>query len=621
MKTLFLLALCLFSAMRAAASGDSLATTYLRLSEHYAYRDADSARHYCRLGLEHADPSCPEPYLLLLNNLADACINLGDTREGLRLLQKTENEARRLQYLPTFRATVWTSMGVAYRLQEQPDSALVCYRQALELLQGEEARAEEAHLLSSIAVLYANTSRLDEALDYAGRAIRSADLCDDIDMKFYAHTTAGSIQVLRGENVEAVRLIRPVLSESVRQQKPAMELKCITFLLGMFQRMGQRDSIDRYVQRAETVLPRLPEASTEAQGYRETLYMILSDLGRYRESLRIQHLLAAQPQGNLLGPPDKLYLYMARNYHALHEADAAATWYERAYATADSLHAARIEAQLSELTVKYQTQEKELQIARLSEQRQKERAQSLQWLVAAVVLLFLLVALAGWTVMRRRRARRDEELKMARSYIEGLEGERARLAKDLHDGVCNDLLGIGMQIQALPAGGDLPGRIVPLIEQVRQEVRSISHELMPPRFQHVTLDEMLRDYVSRIAPAGGQPVVDFRSEARGLPWAAVPGQVSYEVYRVVQELLSNLLRHGRATHVDIRLSLESALLTLYIRHDGSPASPATTSRSGGIGLETIRERATALGGTLSQENGADGSPQFYLRVPLSARKA
>ena len=62
----------------------------------------------------------------------------------------------------------------------------------------------------------------------------------------------------------------------------------------------------------------------------------------------------------------------------------------------------------------------------------------------AVTAVGVVVLLVIWYELRRRRQKKEEELKLAQRYIEGLERERRRLAKDLHDGVCNDLLGIGM---------------------------------------------------------------------------------------------------------------------------------------------------------------------------------
>lgn len=598
-------------------NADSLATAYAHCGEYYAYRDADSTRYYCRMGLKYADRSCSEPYLFLLSNLANAYISSGDLGEGRRLLWDVLDEADRLDCDSSFRATALTSIGVTYRLQEKPDSALLCYNQALALLQNQKAYGEEAHLLTSIAILYANTSRLKEAMSYAGRAMRAADRCDDIDMVFYAHTTAGSIQVLRGDYAEATRLIHPVLSKARRQQKPGMELKCLTFLLGMFQRSGQCDSLECYMRQADRALARVPAESTEVVGYLETLYMILADEGRYHESLRIQQRLLDGPNRNQLGSISRLYLHMARNHRALHEYECAADCYERAYEASDSLHAAAVEAQLSELTVKYKTQEKELEIARLSEQHLKQRAQLMQWIAVASGLFFLLLALTLWYVFHWRRVRREEELKLARSYIDGMENERARLAKDLHDGVCNDLLGIGMQIQCSSAT-EVSAQVVDLLEQVRLEVRNISHELMPPRFKCTTLDEMLEEYVERF-PSSDKVSICFSKQNEGGDWAGIPEQVAYEIYRVVQELLSNIVRHADASSIRISLCVSPSLLTLCVADDGQALSVPIATEGKGIGLDSIRERTKTLGGTLSVNTGESGQT-FCLRVPLSPRK-
>ena len=78
--------------------------------------------------------------------------------------------------------------------------------------------------------------------------------------------------------------------------------------------------------------------------------------------------------------------------------------------------------------------------------------------------------------MRRRRQKKEEELKLAQRYIEGLERERRRLAKDLHDGVCNDLLGIGMQLQCLPPTEQGKAEVKAMLEKVRQDgFESVQH--------------------------------------------------------------------------------------------------------------------------------------------------
>lgn len=180
-------------------------------------------------------------------------------------------------------------------------------------------------------------------------------------------------------------------------------------------------------------------------------------------------------------------------------------YYAKAYHTADSLHKAEVETELSELSIKYENQEKELEIARLTQQHLEQKAKTMQWSVAAVAASSAFLLLAAYYVFRRKRIRKEEELKLAQSYIDGLERERTRLAKDLHDGVCNDLLGIGMNMQYMQPTDESKREILALLEQVRSDVRCISHELMPPKFQVTTLAETVEAYVEGLAlPASVQ---------------------------------------------------------------------------------------------------------------------
>ncbi len=225
------------------------------------------------------------------------------------------------------------------------------------------------------------------------------------------------------------------------------------------------------------------------------------------------------------------------------------------------------------------------------------------------LILFLL-----YYVFRRKRIKKEEELKLAQSYIEGLERERTRLAKELHDGVCNDLLGIGMNMQCMQPTDESKQEILALLEQVRSDVRCISHELMPPKFRSATLAETIEAYVERLVlPASVQ--LAFSKESEETQWSQVPEEVSYEVYRIMQELLSNILKHSGATEIDVTLTLKRRLLTLQVSDNGKNYCGSEV-RAKGIGLTTIQERAKTVGG-LFTVNIQDGSQKFRLEIPLS----
>lgn len=102
-----------------------------------------------------------------------------------------------------------------------------------------------------------------------------------------------------------------------------------------------------------------------------------------------------------------------------------------------------------------------------------------------------MVLIAAFLVLlyKKKALEKETDLRLARQYIDGLESERKRLAKELHDGVCNDLLGIQYYMQTSDAiGKEVQQKLFPMIEQTRTDVRFISHELMPPAFQYANLN-------------------------------------------------------------------------------------------------------------------------------------
>ena len=570
---------------------DSIAAAYSELSEYYSNRSVDSCRYYAEKGLEILQTKSSPLYASLLCNLGDAYFSSGNLDKAFHYFSMAHDEAARQRDTALW-ATVSAILGVVCRQKEKLDSALIYYNEALDLLEGREYYSEQAQVLCGIALLYANQSRLDEGIAYGKRAVEAAAKSQDLDMILYANYSCGSIYFLQRRHDEGIGMLRAVVTEGIRQKKPRYVLKAYTVMLEMFKALGNRDSLDVYMEKAEAVIPQLPEESTEVFGFLEEQFLIYMSQGRYRESLNIQKKLLKYRGAGLHLPMDKLYLMMARNYRDLQEPENSMYYYDMAYRVCDSLHSEHISKELSDLTVKYDTREKELEIVRLNQVQLEQKAQTMRWIMATVVVVFILILFLLYYVFRRKRIKKEEELKLAQSYIEGLERERTRLAKELHDGVCNDLLGIGMNMQCMQPTDESKREILALLEQVRSDVRCISHELMPPKFRSATLAETIEAYVERLVlPASVQ--LAFSKESEETQWSQVPG----------------------ATEIDVTLTLKRRLLTLQVSDNGKNYRGSEV-RAKGIGLTTIQERAKTVGG-LFTVNIQDGSQKFRLEIPLS----
>lgn len=154
------------------------------------------------------------------------------------------------------------------------------------------------------------------------------------------------------------------------------------------------------------MMAELPESSGEVLGYKETLFKILNKMGRYRESLSIQQQMLRAMDVNAQTPIDKLYLEMARNYHGLKDYPHAADYYEKAYWTSDSLHQTEVDAELSELSMKYENQVKELEIARLTQEQLEQKAKTMQWGIVAAVAVSAFLLLVFYYMFRQKRVKK-----------------------------------------------------------------------------------------------------------------------------------------------------------------------------------------------------------------------
>jgi two-component system sensor histidine kinase UhpB len=216
--------------------------------------------------------------------------------------------------------------------------------------------------------------------------------------------------------------------------------------------------------------------------------------------------------------------------------------------------------------------------------------------------------------MSQRKAQLEEQLVAAQ------EEERAELARDLHDEIGPLLFAVSVDLAAfqehetLRADRNLRARLTATSEAVlrmQQHVRSILGRLRPPTIA----DLGLRHSVERLIAfwRTRYPAVSFHVDLSEEDFGA---DVGSRIYRIVQESVSNALRHGQPSRIELSVLWESAAtLLVEIRDDGVGLQPK--GPQGGLGLTGMRERVTALGGELAVSAGLDGrGVTVRARLPL-----
>jgi signal transduction histidine kinase len=232
----------------------------------------------------------------------------------------------------------------------------------------------------------------------------------------------------------------------------------------------------------------------------------------------------------------------------------------------------------------------------------------------------LLGALARQAGAAIQAAQLTSELQQSREQLVlAREEERRRLRRDLHDGIGPTLASLAQRIDtASYLVAEEPLRTTALLQEVKGQVRAtiadlrrVVEDLRPPVLDELGLVAAVRDH---LIPAQAHRGLAIQCSASA-PLTALPAAVEVAAFRIVQEALSNVVRHAEAHRAAIRLLIERpGLLVVEVADDGRGLP---VERRAGVGLRSMRERAMELGGTLVVSPRASGGTLVRAELPFS----
>ncbi|HXG48254.1 MAG TPA: PAS domain S-box protein [Methylomirabilota bacterium] len=223
-----------------------------------------------------------------------------------------------------------------------------------------------------------------------------------------------------------------------------------------------------------------------------------------------------------------------------------------------------------------------------------------------------------------RRAAEEALREMPRLIRDAQEAERRRVARELHDSVNQILASVKFRLQAVEdrlAPMDQTVRMEArkareLLERTIQEVRRISRNLRPSELDDLGLAAALRSLAAEFQERTG---IAVEVACERLP-RKIPSDLELNIYRIVQEALTNVERHARAARVCVRARREGTRLRVEVSDDGRglcpQAGPADEPRRRGMGLVDMRERAAFMGGTIAFRSSGRQGTEIVLTVPL-----
>lgn len=280
-----------------------------------------------------------------------------------------------------------------------------------------------------------------------------------------------------------------------------------------------------------------------------------------------------------------------------------------------------LEKEISEVEVKYKTaqikREKEMEALEAKKQKQ------VYLFCFAGILLVVGFGLYAWN---QKKAARQKALHLAelaeaektrfRDVMETEEKERARIAQELHDGLGQLLSTARLHVAGLEdsvSTEDKPGveRSLKIIDDACVEVRSISHNMMPNALIRLGLIPAITEVVNNVNAARGIKI-DFTNNID----TSLGRSLDITIYRVVQEILNNMIRHAKASHISMSIERNKDNLEIRMEDNGIGFDTDSLKESKGMGWKNIFSRVSMLDGNIKLESEPEKGTVVHINLKL-----
>lgn len=207
---------------------------------------------------------------------------------------------------------------------------------------------------------------------------------------------------------------------------------------------------------------------------------------------------------------------------------------------------------------------------------------------------------------------KEQELKLIKASVTGQDKERQRIARELHDSIGGNLAAIKLQVNAINQNTDFMQSITSQLDETYQQVRNLSHNLIPKKFSQNQFCLVIEDYLKSISD-----VSELIIETNFYPKETInqlDESLQLEVFAIIQELLTNTFKHAKATKIALQLNLIEKHLNVLFEDNGKGFNVSEDKK--GIGLNNLEYRIKNLIGTIEIDSKIKRGTIVNIEIPI-----
>ena len=282
---------------------------------------------------------------------------------------------------------------------------------------------------------------------------------------------------------------------------------------------------------------------------------------------------------------------------------------------------------VNELEIKYQMQKKEAQL--LSQQKTIWQKNTLNYILIAGAFILLVIFLLYYRTYRQKQKLQqqriseletEKKLTATEAVLKGEEQERTRLAKDLHDGLGGMLSGIKFSMNTMksnllmsPQHTQAFERSMDMLDSSIREMRRVAHNMMPEALVKFGLDMALKDFCNEIDQSGA---LRINYQSIGMQDVLIDQTRAIAIYRIVQELINNTMKHAAAKTAIVQLTKTNGQVVVTVEDDGKGFDTAILLYSKGAGWSNIQHRVEFLKGKIDIKAATGSGTSVLIEINL-----
>ncbi|WP_080779016.1 tetratricopeptide repeat-containing sensor histidine kinase [Chryseobacterium phocaeense] len=311
----------------------------------------------------------------------------------------------------------------------------------------------------------------------------------------------------------------------------------------------------------------------------------------------------------------RLYDKLAYVSNALGKYKDAYEWQKKCSVLSDSMYQAQLDKDIVAIEARFKNSEKEKTIMQLQASKKQEELKSknqklTSWILGiagAALLIGLFFLVYSYKSAKKLSVQKEinhqqrlneieqqHHLKLVKEMLDAEERERQRIGRDLHDGLGGMLAGIKMNLtQQQKTDYHNLNTVISRLDESVVELRRISRNMVPESLLKIGLETSLRDLCELLE--NEETLITFQAIDIG---KNIPDATQMHIYRIIQELLSNAMRHGQPSNIMLQCSQNQDMLYITVEDDGKGFDASVLDKSPGIGFTNIKNRIEYLKGNM-----------------------